>query len=278
MKLRSIIAAFLLTLTISASAQITLDTIIDSTNMAFWFKPVQLGDNESKYYLADTANNTFDLYNMDFTPFLINIQVPEPFISNGPIPSIFQAIYITRSLFDCDSTTIEYAYEAATHSERTFYIMRTDGSQLFRLDSANGPYCFGDCLGAQDWVKPIVSTSAGTKMFLQRYSGELNIYSLCGNLPPLSSPAISTISPSFVKVFPNPSSGSTTFEIHPPNNSDEYTLVILSETGKEVSRKNVDSVSQLNNIEITNLKSGCYFYSLCSKKKSYQSGKFIVNN
>src|SRR3954467_12825003 len=106
-------------------SQIILDHIVDSTNLIYWFRPVQISENETKYYIADTASNTFNLYNMDFTPFMLNIPVPEPFINmTGSTPALFQAIYISRTLFDCDSTNIEFAYEAATDPFQTFYIMR----------------------------------------------------------------------------------------------------------------------------------------------------------
>src|ERR1051325_10919212 len=96
---------------ISSKAQISLDTIIKPWNgLGYDFYPVQISSTETKYYFQDTLTNTFSLYNMDFTPFMLNIVVPEPFL---PYTRAFEVFYISRSLFDCDSSNIEYVYHAS---------------------------------------------------------------------------------------------------------------------------------------------------------------------
>ncbi len=210
MKKRIFIASALILYTITnMKAQITLDTIVTPISIGFDFYTVQISSTETKYYFADTATNTFSLYNMDFTPFMTNIAVPEPFAITT---TNFQALYITRSLFDCDSSNIEYVYEAAIHSNEPFRIMRTDGTQLFQLDSANGPFCSGDCLGFSDFIRPIRNTSAGTKLFLQKpSSGQIFIYSLCGTLL-TDDFDLTNLKESYVKIFPNPTLGSLPFK------------------------------------------------------------------
>ena len=212
---------------------------------------------------------------MDFTPFLMNVVVPEPF-KDGT--STFRAVYITRSLFDCDSTNIEYIYEEASNSNRTFYIMRTDGVQLFRLDSANGPYCFGDCLGGSDWVKPIIRTSAGTKLILQRpYPKGIKIYSLCGNLPSTYLYSMSDMNQSFVTVFPNPTSGYIVFHVNMPNNSEQFEVIIFDSNARECKRQVIDADSNSFTLDVSQYSSGNYYYTLCTKNNAYQKGKFIIN-
>src|SRR2546423_596911 len=93
----------------SSSAQITLDNTVTSiTAIGQDFYTVQISSTETKYLFEDTVANSFSLYNMDFTPFMINIAVPEPFDN-----WTFQVMYVTRSLFDCDTSNIEYVYEAS---------------------------------------------------------------------------------------------------------------------------------------------------------------------
>lgn len=258
-------------------AQITLDTTVYPADLIYFFNPVQISSTETKYYVGDTVTNTFNLYNMDFTPFLMNVVVPEPFIKLGAVPSIFRAIYITRALFDCDTSNIEYAYESASTGWETFYIMRTDGTELFRLDSANGPYCFGDCLGGADWVKPIVNTSSGTKLFLQRFWGGVNIYSLCGTLPRVFDFTNDNMNQIFMSIFPNPTSGSLTFEINSPSNMEEFELVIVDNNGRDMRRQKVNFRNHQYTIDVSDFDNGTYIYSLCSKNKSYQNGKFLIN-
>src|SRR5437773_4273066 len=125
-----IVAIFMLSKP-NLQAQITLDQVVTPKDgFGFDFYTVQISPTETKYLFEDTVTNTFSLYNMDFTPFMTNIAVPEPFAT-----WTFQVLYVTRSLFDCDTSNIEYVYANTVGGTKPFYIMRTDGTQLFQLDS-----------------------------------------------------------------------------------------------------------------------------------------------
>lgn len=260
-------------------AQITLDHVVDSAElsigMGYGFKVVQISPDETKYFINDITTNTFGLYNMDFTPFLLNISVPEPFIQGT---NILQALYITRSLFDCDTSNIEYAYYEPGNINKTFYIVRTDGTILFQIDSANGPYGYGYMLGGTDMLRPIINTSSGAKLYLQTYASgypRVLVYSLCGTLP-VDIFDFSKMNQSFVKVSPNPSSEELTFQINPPDNLNEYELIIVDNGAHEIIRKEINSSITTYKISVQSFSDGTYYYSLCTKNKSYQSGKFIV--
>ncbi len=254
------------------AAQIMLDTILPMSQigMGYDFKTVQISDHETKYYLADTVTNTFCLYNMDFSPFMLNIQVPEPFdMHNG----LFQVLYLTRTLFDCDSTNIEYAYYSPSNIFKPFRIMRTDGSLLFKKDSANGPYTYGTPMGGTDFIRPIVNSSSGTKLFLQDNKSNKYIYSLCGTLP--TNVFDFTLSQQFIiNVYPNPSSKTINFEINLPDNINDYYLLIADNNAKILKKEKVNK--NLNTIDIDSLPSGNYYYSLYSNEKVYKTGKFII--
>ena len=258
---------------IETNAQITLDTVITPKDgFGFDFYTVQISPTETKYLFEDTVTNTFNLYNMDFTPFMLNIAVPEPFAT-----WTFQVIYVTRSLFDCDTSNIEYVYEASTGGKKPFYIMRTDGTQLFKLDSAMGYFCSGACLGFSDIIKPIRNTSSGANLFLHHGLGNQNvyIYSLCGTLTE-DIFDFTKMNQYYIKIFPNPTSNSLTFEINPPDNINEYELVIINNNGKEIKREKVDFNNHSHVIDVSHFVSGIYYYSLCTKSKAYQTGKFII--
>lgn len=260
---------------ISARAQITLDTTINnSLYLGYGFKLVQISKDETKWYFCDTLNNTFSLYNMDFTPFITSISVPEPF---APYVTSMQVLYITRSLFDCDSTNIEYAYYAPLDATKPFRIVRTDGTILFQKDSAVAPYLYGATLGGTDVIRPIVNTSSGAKLFLQKYPtvSTTYVYSLCGTLP-TDVFDFKLVESSFVKVFPNPASNSLNFQIQLPDNINEYELVIFDADATEMFRKKINPHSSNFPLDVANLSGGAYFYSLSSKSKSYQSGKFLI--
>jgi hypothetical protein len=256
-------------------SQITIDNTIDSiTSIGQDFFTVQISQSETKYLFEDPINNTFSLFNMDFSPFMLNIVVPEPFDN-----WTFQVLYVSRSLFDCDSTNIEYVYEASTSTIKRFYIMRTDGTQLFSKDSVNGPFCLGGgCLSLSDVIRPIRNTSSGTKLFLQKRSGgqtTVFIYSLCGNL--IEDVFNSSLqNQKYVSVYPNPSSQTVNFIINLPDNINIYELIIFDNDANELKREHVDSFNKTFSIDMSNLSNGIYYYSFCTKNKLFQSGKFLL--
>ena len=265
---------FLLT-SASLSAQITLDREVDSLFLAYQFKTVQISNTETKYFFADTVTNTFSLYNMDFTPFLVNISVPEPFAITT---TGFQALYITRALFDCDTSNIEYAFTSPTDNNQPFRIVRTDGTILFQLDSANGPYCWGGCLGLSDIIRPIINTSDGSKLFLQKYNAgyeQIFIYSLCGTLLTDVFDFILN-DQTYITVFPNPSSSIVTFNINLPDNFNNYELIIVDNNARELKREKLNSTRRNYSIDIRDFSNGLYFYSLSTKSKTYQTGKILI--
>lgn len=256
-------------LTNNLKSQITLDQIVTpKCGIGCDFYTVQISKNETKYLFEDTLTQSFSLYNMDFSPFLTNISVPHSFSQYG-----YQVIYVSRSLFDCDSTNIEYVYQKAVDGYATFYIMRTDGTQLFKLDSANGPYCLGSCLGLSDIIEPIKNTSAGAKLFLQRPNGKIHIYSLCGTFTSGESGLHKRVQ-TIVKVFPNPTNNTLTFELNPPDNMNEYQLLIFDNNGQEIKREKPKG--NKHSIDVSQFSNGLYFYSLHSDNKILQSGKFVL--
>jgi len=273
--MKKICQFLLLLLSSSSFAQITFDASVSpQIGIGSDFYTVQISSTETKYLFEDSITNTFSLYNMDLTPFISNIAVPEPFDRWA-----FQVVYVTRTLFDCDSSNIEYVYEAASDAFRTFYIMRTDGTLLFRLDSANGPFCAGSCLGFSDIIQPIKNTSAGAKLFLQRpfsaYNGKIFIYSLCGSLLE-SSFDFTMQKQEYVTVFPNPASAQLTFDIILPDNMNEYELVIRDINSREIGREKMNSSKSKYTWDVSNFSSGEYYYTLCTKNKAFQAGKFII--
>ncbi len=256
-------------------AQITLQYTLDSVTSGGQFYCTDLGNNDFKYVILDTFINGFHLYNMDMTPYM-SVPIPKTY---GKIYD-YTVCYITKTLFDCDSTNIEFAYESPSNIYEPFYIFRTDGTLLFKADSSNAPYDFGGYGGSID-IRPIINTSDGTKLFLQyssqKYGSGLRIYSLCGTLPEATNIYnFPHLQQQFVKIYPNPASNSLTFQINPPDNMNKYELVILDNNAKELRRENVGYGNVKLTIDVSNFSSGAYYYSLCTKSKAFQTGKFII--
>jgi hypothetical protein len=188
-------------------------------------------------------------------------------------------MYITRTLFDCDSTNIEFAYQNPIGFINPFYVVRTDETVLLKVDSANGPYCIGACQGMSDFTRPIRNTSDGAKLFLQKpsasWSQRLLIYSLCGELATDVFDFAQIKSP-FVSVFPNPASNTLTFQITLPDNMNEYELVLLDSFARVIKRQNLSNSPNNFTVDISSFNDGIYLYTLSSKDRVYKTGKFIV--
>ncbi len=264
---------FLLT---TSKAQITLDTTLsNSLWLGYGFKPVQISSTETKWYFADTLNNTFSLYNMDFSPFIMDITVPEPFARST---NYMQVLYISRTLFDCDSTNIEYAYYSVLNPNyRPFRVVRTDGTILLQRDSVLAPYLYGQTLGGTDVIRPIVNTSSGARLFLHQIPSTfpIYVYSLCGDLP-IDIFDLRGSEISFVSIFPNPSSNSLNFRIEVPDNINQYELVVFDGSAQILQRVNISALKHIYSVDTESYSSGTYYYSLSAKNKTYQTGKFIL--
>ncbi|GIV35574.1 MAG: hypothetical protein KatS3mg031_3109 [Chitinophagales bacterium] len=270
-----LIITIMMLFSVQLKSQITLDfendTIVFSPSE---FYCIDIGENESKYIHFNVLANSFSLYNLDMRPFLMNVALPNgDSLKNG-----FVVMYVTRTLFDCDSTNIEYAYSKPVGSNVfPFRIIRTDGTVLLQIDSARGPYHFGGASGGSLIIRPIKKTSEGTKLFLDKLnpSGRgVQVYSLCGELP--TDYIELTQENSYVKLFPNPADMKINFEVVAPNNFDEFKLVIYESNGTELKRNYISSMNKNFILDVSNFNSGAYFYSLISREKVYQRGKFII--
>ncbi|MBP9922922.1 MAG: T9SS type A sorting domain-containing protein [Bacteroidia bacterium] len=261
---------------LKTEAQITRDTIIQPWNsIGYDFYPVQISSSETKYYIQDTLTNSFNLYNLDFTPFMLNISVPEPYL---PFSANMEVMYLSRTLFDCDSTNIEYAYSAFGNGFHPFYIMRTDGTQLFKLDSALTPYCFGCLNGSQD-QRPIISTNSGSKLFLYypKNTNNLNIFSLCGTLPPTLYNLESEIfQQHFVSISPNPTTGQLTIEINNFRSANDYSISLFDSNLRELLNQKLIFFNETSSIDISTFSNGVYYYSIYSNGSRYHSGKIVL--
>ncbi len=230
-----------------------------------------ISTNEYKYEYVDYASNQLKLFNLNHTPFL-TVNVPVTLISEAE----HNIGYVTRTLFDCDSTQIEYAI-LPQNGARNFYIYREDGTLLFQKDSTIAPYCFG-CLGGWEDIRPITNSSAGAKLFLMKDSPTgfmtVDVYGLCGSVPVNLIESKNT--GHFVKVYPNPSAGLTTFQFDLPGNTENYSLMIYNSAGQIVRSEKIAKGVLKFSLDNTNLSAGVYLYSLQSQTNEIKTGKFII--
>ena len=272
-----ILIAVVLLSAINSKGQITLEYANDT--LAFGdFYCTDIGGGDFKYVSVNQKTNGFSLYNMDMSPYLMNVIVPT---TTDSIKNGFVVIYITKTLFDCDSTNIEYVFErpVGITPMPSFKVFRTDGTLLLKVDSARGPYGYGGSFAGSMELKPIINTPEGTKLFLDILNPTglgIKIYSLCDKLP-TSYLHLPSYSPSYLKLYPNPTGGELVFDIDYPSNLEDYSLQIVDANGAIVKRESIPRQQSQYILNVSNLSSGTYFYSFASKNKSYQTGKFVLS-
>lgn len=237
---------------------------------------INMGNNDYKFSYIDYAANQLKLFNLDYSPY-ISINVPITLTSQAE----YTIAYVTWSLFDCDTTMFEYAI-MSNNWRNNFYIYRQDGTQLFERDSTIAPYCFG-CIGGSYEIRPIKNSPVGSKLFLHHADTlglftTTDVYSLCGTLPIITDiMEMDNSSANFVQEYPNPSSGEAEFKFDLPSNFQSYDLVIFNSSGNVINTIKISGTTTKYRIEEKSISSGSYFYTLKTKDKILQSGKFIIS-
>lgn len=235
---------------------------------------INMGDNDYKYFYVDYATNQFNLFNLDFTLFnTVNVPIA---LVNLQFNSIG---YVTKSLFDCDTTFFEYAIMPGGPF-RNFYIFRQDGTLLFQRDSVIAPYCT-NCNNATSFISPVQNTPTGAVLYLCPSdsigdSPTWDVYSLCGNLPNILKQD-ELIVESYMKVFPNPTTGKVVFYFDLPSNYINYNFSIFNQSFQLLQTVKISGTTKKYELEDINLASGMYFFKLLSENVVLQTGKFIFN-
>jgi hypothetical protein len=267
---------FLLTLvtifSLKSLGQITLEHTYYNYHSRFYLN--NIGNGNYKYVKFTENSPTVYLYNLDHSLYL-SFNTPDTLW----IPPTFPEIqYITNSLFDCDSTTLEYAITQGTNFACGFRIYRIDGTLLFSKDSVTGPYCIGCGDGNYD-IRPIFNTPDGTKLILFKGDATIGdstwVYSLCGTLPLIVDE--NAITASYVRAFPNPTRDIINFEINPPSNIEKFTLTIYDASFQVVDEKIISGRNYQLDLSSRSFASGTYMFDLRTDRKVYQTGKFVIN-
>lgn len=281
---RTILFIAILFVVVVCKAQITYEhsyfqSTVGTIGQEFFL--TNIGDEDYKYVIYDYDSAKFSLYNLNHTPFLLNVSIP---ITSNPATSTYYRLgYISKSLFDCDSTNIEYAMMLNTPrptEHPNFAVYRTDGTMLFSKDTVGTVFCVGCGSGSYE-MHPIMNTTEGAKLYLfnQNLPGyiEYFVYSLCGTKPSEIEQPNNDQSNSYVKAFPNPGSQTITFEILPPGNLDQYELIIFNSALEVINSIMLEGESRFN-LNAERFSSGTYFYSLQNKNKVFKTGKFILSH
>lgn len=264
--MRNIFLTIMCLIPVLLESQIVLEQVYSIGGPDKDIVAVDLGHNDFKYVVMDWVNDAMDFYNVDHSPFAIGVSAPVSFVGTG-----YQPGYFSRSLFDCDSSTIEYAIWNPI-DRSSFYVYRLDGTLLFQKDSVLAPYCYG-CYGASNEKKPIYNTTNGAKLWFIDNSGDYLVYDLCGVLPA----GMETIenSRAGLRAFPNPATNEISIACGEEFGNGLYEITVLDAHMKQVF---TDAIPEDGNLitPLHDFQSGHYYFVIKSEYGVVRTGKFNV--
>ena len=260
--------------TLNAQAQITLEHSYPQANTGGTNRELSIGVLDSgmyKYLYLNYLTEQLVVYNLDHSVFA-SATIPIAWDGN------YRIQYVTRSLFDCDTTNMEYImahYDfdpMAGIDVRFVRIYRFDGTVLFEADSVELLASFGSVAFVRS---PIVTTPAGSKLLLDNpYTHEVNVYALCGMLP---IGFMDTQNENlFAKALPNPSSGRLRIDFNLPEGHRTAVITVHDARGVEVKRFSVDDKFGFVWLEGNALPPGTYVYNITTSAGTAKGGKFVI--
>lgn len=256
------------------SAQVVLENVYSNGvnyGNGIEFRLQEIDEELYKYVLVDIANEKITLYNLNHTLFAI-IDIPEPYT-----PYIYKVQYITRTLFDCDTTDIEYLLlwtnSDPSYSNDYVRLYEDDGTILFEQDTAMGWISLG---GSGVFNSYIVNTPDGTKMILDdQANGMSYVYTLCGKLP-TSYNLVDESSDMSMRVFPNPSSNYTEIEYELPSSVSSAELRITNTGGSLIKNYMIDKTFSNVLLSTEDLPAGVYYYNIIIDGHPIEAEKVVI--
>ncbi len=267
--------------------------VLESSNYPVLLHLIHLEHSGFKYSYVDQNTKVMYLYNLDHSLYK-TINMPS-FPNSSPIQWYFPQ-YVTETLWDTDSTDIDYAICAQDTDGTNFLrILHEDGTTLFSRDSASFYFGLGQEFGNPLCV-PIFNTDSGTKMILwcgaghnPRVMSSSSVYCLPGHLEcdvcynfncdgrlnGITSENISNRS-LLSNPYPNPTNTSIALPFNLPENESKGEIVLHNMQGIIINRYKVDRTFDTIIINNADLPPGTYFYELLTSHQVSGSKKMIV--
>lgn len=275
-KIASTLTVVILLFSVKLKSQITLESTYSFSGKILYYSEIM--ENEFKFILQD--GDTIRIYNLDHSVYKKIKRKRSTAQQNSATTNY--VFYISKTLFDCDSTNIEYLVTNKTSAGlgNLLEIYRENGDTLF-MDSRMQLMDFSSTLHPFGFRNPIVQTPLGAKMLVQRQIGaniraELRVYDLCGSLPtniyPNSASSLSTNINT--KAYPNPFNDILTIE-YDLNDNTNGKLELFNTNGQRVDTFDIDNT--FNNIRLDGSKyqSGNYYYTISTPKGQRITKKLI---
>jgi hypothetical protein len=271
--------------TVNTEAQITLE----SSQYQGQLRYIHLEYSGFKYAVTNSMNQPtqMNLYNLNHTLYSA--------ITLGAVPAnaySWHVQYVTETLWDTDSTDIDYAIVGSLNGANYFTrVYHENGNLIFSNDSCTFWYGMGGDFG-NPVSTPIFNSDSGAKMILWYWPDNFNIKSLVYCLPGKlecmkcydNTNSCESIldAPNMLKeknnlnAFPNPSSNTTTIPYNLPEGEKRGEIIFYTTDGKEVAKFKVDNTFNQIIISNTDLSSGTYYYQLKTEKNVSEGKKLVI--
>jgi len=245
-------------------------------------------DDNTPMVISSSDQLSFTLHDLDGTV------IDEVDVPSAGVTGDVQILYVTRSLFDCDTTTIMYVInhidiDVFTQSEnRWVKIMQTDGTELFYMDNATLYEGVSDF--SVENSKSIVNSSNGAIMkvgLTDDMGSPLPVahryYQLCGSLPVLERSANlgeltgiwdGQTGGTQLVLYPNPTNdGFVQFELD--EIESDGTIRLFNMNGQLVKEAPINQGETLQYVGVSDLPPGTYVLNIALEDGSIVSEKFV---
>jgi hypothetical protein len=262
---------------LTVDAQITYDDTLGVGRYATNEGLVRFKYAGDKYWMMK-GDSIIELYHLNHTLYK-SIIIPNSHVHGGNTYSA-GVYYLSETLFDSDSSTIEYMFwmeEQTTSAFVHLHIYDELGNTLFFLDSCM-TFPLANAEGFGFINKVVFNTDSGTKMMLRKSNGgpptgPYLIYNLPGTLytpcdcydsngQPLVVEGNSSAKSCMLKNYPNPSGDKTIIEYRLPKNIHKASLKVISSYGTEIKTYTITDAYSTIELDNSDLPQGNYFYQV----------------
>jgi hypothetical protein len=269
MKTSVLFSALILLLSLKSFSQIEFIGEHEDDFVTF----VMVDDNMPKIYVAGNSPASFTLYNLDNSVYR-QIEVPQENITGS-----FFIQFISRSLFDCDTNTVEYMIchnhmdPMSSVDNRWVKIMREDGTELFYQEDA---VVYGDASTYMAQNNGTVRNNSsgailriGMVESLDPLPYKARFYQLCGSLPVMERASLlgdltglweNDSEGSELMLYPNPvNNGFVQFEME---STSDGTIRLFNMNGELVSQSPLNRESFLQSVDVSSMAAGIYLLNV----------------
>ena len=253
-----------------------IEEITEIEGFSYEVRVLLIDHDMPKILVYEPSENHFDLYNEDYTLYR-SVDIPYEYQGSAQ----YNMFHVSRTLFDCDSTNIEYLISWSGQSQTWSKVIREDETELLSEEDV--------IYNAYNIAVPesngIVSGPNGSLLHLEGgFSGSplSRVFQLCGQLPRNTSRLDSTMTGltevdqplDQLKLYPNPSDSQINIDYDLEGNK-KGVLEIYNMEGQLIEQKNLGDFFDKVMLDVSEYTSGTYIVKIQTDNGEVLSERFI---